>query len=184
MHKDEVWQVYRPDGEPIVGEGWRAALGNPVRTGSDKIVAVAVVIVYRHGANGLEILWQKRSDKVDRFPGEYDTSAGGHINLGERPIAAAVREAREEIGAVATEEEMHFIGMRPLKYQLLSWLYAVDWTGKPDEFLFDDGEVSEVKWVPYAENDEFRMKYAKEPIREDSLHFDLLEWWLEFHGDL
>ena len=47
MHKDELWQVYAPNGEPIVGEGWDSALDNPEATGSDAIVGVAVVFLYR-----------------------------------------------------------------------------------------------------------------------------------------
>ena len=46
----------------------------------------------------LELLWQRRSGKVDRFPGDYDISAGGHINLGESIINGAIRECHEELG--------------------------------------------------------------------------------------
>lgn len=184
MHKDEMWQTYAPNGEPIAGEGWQAALGNPEVTGSDKIVGVAVIFVYRHGADGVELLWQRRSQQVDRYPGDYDISAGGHINLGETLTEAAMRELREEIGAVVDASELNLFGIRSFNRNRIAWIYAVDWTGKAEEFEFDDGEVSEVKWVPFVETTEFREKYAKAPLRKDGLTIELLEKWLEQHGDL
>lgn len=184
MHKDEVWQAYAPNGEPIEGKGWQAALGNPIAPELKTIIGVAIVIIYRKMGGILEILWQKRSERVDRFPGDYDYAAGGHINLGERPIAAAVREAREEIGASVEENELRLIAVRPLKHFQIGWIYAVDWTDKAEDFNFDDGEVSEVRWVPHSETEEFRAQYAKAPIKKDALTFELLNKWLMQNGDL
>ena len=59
MHTDEKWQVYYPNGEPIIGEWWDSALGNPEETDSDAIVGVAVVFVFRQNdKNEIELLWQ------------------------------------------------------------------------------------------------------------------------------
>lgn len=183
MHKDELWQVYAPNGEPVDGEGWDSALDNPEKTGSDKIVGIAIVFLYRfNDAQELEFLWQRRSKTVDRYPGDYDISAGGHINLGESLVEAAVREAYEEIGAEITTSDLQFMIEAPFNRNRFAWVYAVDWTGRPDEFKFDDGEVSEVKWVPYAKMEEFRAKYAKKPLREDEFTFMTLRNWLEMHG--
>ena len=66
MHKDELWQVYAPSGEPILGEGWDATLDNPEKSGSDAIVGIAVVFLYRVREGKLELLWQKRADEIDR----------------------------------------------------------------------------------------------------------------------
>ena len=184
MHHDEMWQVYYPNGEPIKGSGWDSALDNPEKTGSDAIVGIAIVFVYRHGENGLELLWQKRSEKVDRWPGEFDLSAGGHVNMGESLVEAAVREAREEIGALIKADDLGFVTMRPFNKNRFAWIYAVDWTGRKDDFHFDDEEVSEVKWVPFKEADEFRMKYCKAPLKKDNLTLVLLEEWFLQHGDL
>jgi len=41
---------------------------------------------------------QKRSMKKDIAPGKWDTSVGGHVDLGESLETAVVREAREELG--------------------------------------------------------------------------------------
>lgn len=185
MHKDEIWQVYGLNGEAVPGEGWRSALGNPEETGSSKMVGVAVVFVWRKNVDGeIELLWQRRSEKIDRYPGDYDISAGGHINLGETPVEAAVRESREEIGAVVDENDLEFITIRSFNRNRIAWVYAVDFTGREENFEFDDGEVSEVRWVPFDETEEFRVEYAKAPLKKDDLTFRLLEEWFRQHGDL
>ena len=60
----------------------------------------------------------------------------------------------------------------------------VDWTDKPDDFHFDDKEVSEVKWVPYVETEKFRKKFAKPPLVKDDNTFLNLKDWLEMHGKI
>lgn len=182
MHKDELWQVYAPSGEPILGEGWDAALDNPEKSGSDAIVGIAVVFLYRVREGKLELLWQKRADEIDRYPGYYDISAGGHINLGETVIEGAIREAREEIGAEITADDLQFAFTKPFNKNRFAWTFMVDWTGRPDEFHFDDNEVSEVKWVPYEETEAFRKTKAKPPLKKDKIVFINLDDWLKMRG--
>ena len=183
MHHDEMWQTYARNGEPIYGAGWDSALDNPEKSGSSAIVGVAVVFLYRRREDGgIELLWQKRSDKVDRYPGDYDISAGGHINLGETVVEAAIREAHEEIGAEISADDLQFMTMRPFNRNRFAWVYMVDWTGKPETFHFDDDEVSEVKWVPFEETESFRIKFAKAPFKKDQLTFDCLTEWFSQHG--
>ena len=183
MHKDEMWQVYAPNGEAIPGEGWDSARDNPEKTGSDKSVGVAVVFLYRYNDGGeLELLWQKRADGIDRYPGYYDISAGGHINLGETVVEGAMRECREEIGAEIDASLLQFAFTKPFNQNRFAWIFMVDWTGRPDEFHFDDKEVSEVKWVLYSETEEFRKKYAKPPLQRDDITFLNLDDWMRMRG--
>ena len=184
-HEGEKWQVYAPNGEPIEGSWWDAALDNPENTGSDAIVGVSVVFVFRVNEQGLiEVLWQRRSDKVSRHPGMWDISAGGHINLGESLVEGAVRELREEIGAIVDVQDLRFVTMRPFNKNRFAWIYAVDFTGRTEDFSFSDDEVSEVKWIPYDEMTEFRKKFAKKPLQKDKLTFKMLEMWFLQHGYL
>lgn len=44
------------------------------------------------------ILLQKRSMVITGYPGLWDQSAGGHVDVGETEYEAAVRETKEEIG--------------------------------------------------------------------------------------
>ena len=183
MHNDEMWQVYAPNGEAISGEGWESALDNPEKSGSDKIVGVAVVFLYRYNAEGeLELLWQKRAPGVSRYPGYYDISAGGHINLGETVVEGAIRECREEIGAEITAEDLQFAFTKPFNKNRFAWIFMVDWTGRAEEFHFDDQEVSKVKWVPYSETEEFRKKSAKPPLQRDDITFLNLDDWMKMRG--
>lgn len=185
MHQNELWQIYAPNGEPIDGAGWDAALNNPEKVGSDVIVGVAVVFLYRRRSDGaLEFLWQRRSEMVDRYPGEWDFSAGGHINLGESLVEGAVREAKEEIGLEITPEDLKFVTMRPFNKNRLAWVYLVDFTGRVEDFRFDDKEVSEVRWVEYDKMDEFRQEYGKVPLKKDKLTFACIAEWLKNHGDI
>ena len=116
--------------------------------------------------------------------GDWDFSAGGHINLGETLIQGAIRETKEEIGVDITPEDLEFVTMRPFNCNRFAWVYCVDWTGRPDEFHFDDNEVSEVKWVKYSEMEEFRLKYAKDPLKTDNITFPNIHEWLKIHGYL
>lgn len=182
MHHDEQWQVFAPNGESIAGASWASILGNP-GTDVDEIVGVAITFLYRRNENGeLEFLWQKRAKDVDRYPEYYDLSAGGHINLGESAVEAAIREAREEIGVELGANDLRYGFMRPFNKNRFAWLYFVNYTGRPDEFHFDDNEVSEVKWVPYSEMREFIHNYAKPPLASDEMTFDFVDEWLEMHG--
>ena len=183
MHLDELWQIYARNGEAIPGAGWESALGNPEKNDSDKIVGIAIVFLYRKREDGgLDLLWQKRSDKIDRYPGYYDISAGGHINLGESVVDAAIRECHEEIGAEITADDLEYGLMQPFNVNRFAWIYFVDWTGREDDFHFNDQEVSEVKWVPYEETSEFVANYAKPPLAKDKVAFILIDDWLRMHG--
>lgn len=183
MHHDELWQVYSPNGEAILGEGWDSALNNPEESGSDKIVGVAVIFLYRYNDAGeLELLWQRRADGIDRYPGYYDISAGGHVNLGETVVEGAIRECREEIGILVKPEELRFAFTKPFNRNRFAWIFMVDFSGREDAFEFDDGEVSEVRWVPYSETEKFRKKYAKPPLQRDDITFLNLDDWMRMQG--
>ncbi len=181
MHTDEMWQLFAPNGEAIPGVSWNSALGNP-DTSAKEIVGIAIVFLYRKREDGeLEFLWQRRAPNIDRYPGYYDLSAGGHINLGESSVEAAIREGREEIGVSLTADDLQYGFMQPFNKNRFAWLYFVDMTDRPDDYHFDDNEVDEVKWVPYREMGEFVKNYAKPPLKKDEMTFVLVDAWLKMH---
>jgi hypothetical protein len=42
----------------------------------------------------------------------FDVSVGGHLAPGEKPCAGALRELEEELGVVASFEDLQFLGVR------------------------------------------------------------------------
>ncbi|MBQ6127913.1 NUDIX domain-containing protein [Candidatus Saccharibacteria bacterium] len=161
--------------------GYPSKLGNP-RPGSNKVYGVTTIYFYRRTPDGLELLFQKRGEKVDKYPGEWDAAAGGHINFGESILDAARREAREEIGAEITTDDLEYVCSTCRNQNSIYWAFCVDWTDKADTFHFDDGEVSEVRWVPYRELNGFLKDYVKKPLREDTVFFAILDRWLKDRG--
>jgi len=179
MHKDEMWQLFYNNGEAIKGK-WRSAeLDNP-KPNEDEIVGGAAIHLYRKNSDGeIELLWQQRSFELNNYPGKWDISAGGHVNLGETFADAAVREAYEEIGIQISKDDLSLVAFRRSQRNIITQLFLVDWSGREENFKFDDGEVEQVKWVPLSETDEFRKKFAKKPVAEDDATYMTISKWLE-----
>lgn len=167
MHAGELWQEFDKTGERLATAGREPALGNP-KSSESIYVGGALVWLFRKTTTGLEVLFQKRSSKVDRNAGKWDVSAGGHINVGESVIDAAIREAREEIGATISRDRLKLaVVTSSFSANLIMYEFICDYTDQPNNFRFNDEEVSEVKWVSISEFDNFIDQYAKDPLKED-----------------
>ena len=83
---------------PIVDEEGRV-IGEATRgeCHSGKKLLHPVVHLHVFNSKG-EVYLQRRPDWKDIQPGKWDTSVGGHIDLGATPEDALVREVREELG--------------------------------------------------------------------------------------
>ena len=92
---DEYFDIIDDDTGRIVGRALRREChGNP------KLIHRSVRIIVYH-PDGKSMLLQKRSMRKDIFPGRWDMAVGGHVDSGETPDQAAVREMREELGMPA-----------------------------------------------------------------------------------
>ena len=60
--------------------------------------AVHVVVLDRR----LRIFVKKRTQSKDMFPGQWETSVGGHVTYGDSSAETAARELEEELGIVGT----------------------------------------------------------------------------------
>jgi len=94
---NEILEIVDKQGN-VIGRAERAVL----HADPSLIHRVVHVLVFDHEGR---LLLQKRSKNKDVAPGKWDTSVGGHINPGEEPLAAAVREMEEELGVSGSSLE-------------------------------------------------------------------------------
>jgi isopentenyldiphosphate isomerase len=66
--------------------------------------------IVRDTGQGRRILFQKRQDSKDTFPGHFDITAAGHLSAGET-VADAVREVEEELGIPVRMDELTSLGV-------------------------------------------------------------------------
>jgi isopentenyldiphosphate isomerase len=117
------------------------------------------VWLWRCSAKGVEILLQKRAPTKLTWPNLYDISAAGHVDFGELPIEAAQRETKEELGLDLVQKDLHLLyvyrqhlvdpnsGFIENEFQ---WVFGQELKTDID-IVFEDGEVSAIKWVTRQE---------------------------------
>lgn len=60
-----------------------------------------------------ELFIQKRSMSKDENPGQWDSSAAGHVDSGETYLQCAIRELEEELGVVPGHPLEHLFHVQP-----------------------------------------------------------------------
>ena len=179
-HPGEIWQELDYNGERLGGI-------EPAKLDEDKVrrFSSVAIMLYRYKDGEVEFLFQHRSKFLKGNPDKWDVSAGGHVNLDEEKIDAAVRETKEEIGIDVDAKNLELAGIF-IRWKIFVCLYFYDWTGKDDTFSFNDEEVEEVKWVKYSDFNEF-IPNLKWTLAEDKLFRYYLNDWndriLEKYGD-
>lgn len=148
-------QRYDEQGNQIVGEG---VTGKDILD-NGLLHAAVHVWIWRRSKGRVEVLLQKRSDKLRTWPGRYDISAAGHIDLGDKPLEAATRETFEEIGLKVDKNDLQSIGIeRRYKVSTLdgaienefNYLYLFELADN-QTFKFNDEEVTAVVWESLEE---------------------------------
>ena len=89
MQREEFLEVVDPNGRVL-----RTARRAELHRNPSCIHRVVHVLVFN--LQDL-LLLQKRSRNKDTAPGKWDTSVGGHVNIGEDIHSAALREMQEEL---------------------------------------------------------------------------------------
>ena len=150
MHDDDLWQVYADNGTPVPGKGAPADAFD-----ADKSLNMgnAHIWFWKRNAGGqIEIMLQKRGP-VKKRPGWFHISVGGHVNVGETALQAAVREGKEEMGHGVDPDKLYFLfttrvfGRAP--HDIVT-VYLYKLTG--DEALtHSDGEVAGFEWRTLGE---------------------------------
>jgi len=110
--------------------------------------AVLVPILARPG--GPSLLFTRRTEAVKKHRGEI-SFPGGHLEPGEEPLAAALREAHEEVGL--DPQRVEIAGQLDERPSVTSYL-VTPFVGlvrePPGSFLREEREVREVFEVPLA----------------------------------
>lgn len=99
MNKDNEKEMF-----PIVDEQGNiigAATRGECHNGSKLLHPVVHLHVFDRAGR---LYLQKRPDWKDIQPGKWDTSVGGHVDLGENILQALRREAKEELGLEIGED--------------------------------------------------------------------------------
>lgn len=102
-NNEEMFPVVDEDGN-IIGAASRGECHN----GSMKLHPVVHLHVFNSRG---ELYLQKRPEWKDIQPGKWDTSVGGHVDLGESVEIALRREVREELGIIdfSPENLSHYV---------------------------------------------------------------------------
>lgn len=99
-----------------------------------------------------EVLLAKRSPNKRHNPGQWDL-IGGHVEPGEDPALAVVREAQEEVGLTPIQFELMEVVSKPDVKDGVGPVYRARgspmWTGEQPELLGD--EHTEIAWFPLSE---------------------------------
>jgi isopentenyldiphosphate isomerase len=109
------------------------------------------VHVFVFDRSGDKLLLQKRSKYKRIQPGRWDTSVGGHVDLGEEPLAAACRETEEELGFQPEKgllEPIHrYLWHSDIESELIS-SYKYHYEGP---FHFNENEIEQGRFFSFAE---------------------------------
>lgn len=107
-------------------------------------------VIHLHVFNSQGLLYlQKRSEDKLIEPGKWDSSVGGHIDLGETPWTAALREAAEEIGV--KDIQIHYIGEYIIETEIERELTYCFYTVYDGEYKIDGDEVTDGRFWPLSE---------------------------------
>ncbi len=105
-----------------------------------------------------ELLLQKRSATKETHPNCWDISGAGHIRAGETVIEGAIRELKEELGVEANENDFKFIAIvkniKNPQNQEFAYVYLLESSNTIKDYIFEDNEVSEVKYVYFEDLEE------------------------------
>ncbi len=143
--------------------GIRAALARPGRPSSDfdlnpntvlpagrKLRPAGVLAALTDSADGLQLLLTKRSSGLKHHPGQIAFPGGKQDEGDDDVIAAALREAHEEIGLPPAHVEV--LGQLPAHETVTGFLVTpvICHVRRPFEIVPEPGEVAEVFSVPLA----------------------------------
>jgi 8-oxo-dGTP pyrophosphatase MutT (NUDIX family) len=114
------------------------------------IVPAAYLLLQRSGVDGPEVLLQLRQN-TGYMDGHWASAAAGHIERGETAVAAAQREAFEELGV--TDVELTFVTAmqrtaraHDIDERVDFFFTALVWSGEPR--IVESAKCADLRWWP------------------------------------
>ena len=127
-----------------------------------------------------ELLLQKRSANKKSHPNCWDISGAGHIRTGEDVLDGAIRELKEELGVIAKKNDLHFIATikstKNPKNKEFQYVYLLKCNNKIEDYVFEDNEVSEVKYVFYEKLEKMEEKRTEGLLIHEDEYKKLFEY--------
>lgn len=115
-----------------------------------KLRAAGVLCAFQPGAKGLDVILTKRSSRLKHHPGQIAFPGGKQDEADADVVAAALREAREEIGLCP--ENVEVLGALPTHETVTGFTVTPVLALVRDAFdpVPEPGEVEEVFAAPFA----------------------------------
>jgi isopentenyldiphosphate isomerase len=138
---DELFEIVDESGKVLGVRPRRECHGNPALIHQ----AVHLLVFNRRG----ELFLQKRALNKDVQPGKWDSSVGGHMQPGETPLQAVLRETEEELGLRGTPVHFayQYIWRNPRESELIRTYVAVS----DGPFVLQSSEIDEGRFWSAAE---------------------------------
>ena len=127
-----------------------------------------------------ELLLQKRSASKKSHPNCWDISGAGHIRAGESVIDGAIRELKEELGVKVKDKDLQYIATikstKNPKNMEFQYVYILNCNKEIEEYIFEDDEVSEVKYVFYKDLEKMVKERAEGLLLHDEEYKKLFKY--------
>lgn len=115
-----------------------------------------------------ELLFQLRSSNKINYPNLWDVSVAGHIEAGETPIKAAIRETKEELGITISQTDLQPIGIHKSMVthredyidNEFNYLFLCPLKQDINSLILQQEEVVAIKLIPFEQFNSLTDKFV------------------------
>ncbi|MBN1792305.1 NUDIX domain-containing protein [Candidatus Woesearchaeota archaeon] len=128
-----------------------------------------------------EILFQRRSKDKDIFPDRWDVAVTGHIDAGEDPVDAGIREAAEELGLSVRKERLDFLikkkisaAFKDIRDNHFIYVFLLKSDVSLDELSLQAEEVQDARFMPLKDLRKDILEHPEDYIVISDYHMKIL----------